>query len=81
MHRVGGGIAALELHQQAQRSFAELSSEISQTQITNLQSQFSQFRTALAHFASTHRDKIAKRPVVAPGIPADVHVHRRRSSC
>ncbi|KZT18669.1 winged helix DNA-binding domain-containing protein [Neolentinus lepideus HHB14362 ss-1] len=62
MHRVGGGIAALERHQQAQRSFAELSSEISQTQITNLQSQLSQFRTALAHFASTHRDKIAKEP-------------------
>ncbi|EPQ51698.1 winged helix DNA-binding domain-containing protein [Gloeophyllum trabeum ATCC 11539] len=62
MHRFGGGISALERHKQAQRSFAELSSEISQTQISNLQAQLAHFRKALAQFASTHRDKIAKDP-------------------
>ncbi|KDQ60078.1 hypothetical protein JAAARDRAFT_595342 [Jaapia argillacea MUCL 33604] len=63
MHRLGGvGMAAFDRHQQAQRSFAELSSEISQTQIDYVDSQLSQFRTALYRFATTHRKKIRDDP-------------------
>jgi ESCRT-II complex subunit VPS22 len=65
MHRRGGGgvgLAAFDRQQQSQRSFAQLSSDLSQSQLTHLHSQLSQFRTALAHFASTHRDSIRKDP-------------------
>ncbi|KAF8655804.1 hypothetical protein AX16_002889 [Volvariella volvacea WC 439] len=59
MRRLGGaGLAAFDRHEQSKRSFAELSSELSQAQIDNLHSQLNQFRTALTHFALTHRDKI-----------------------
>jgi ESCRT-II complex subunit VPS22 len=63
MHRLGGvGIAAFERQQQSQRSFAELSTALSKAQVDNLHSQLNQFRTALAHFAATHRDSIRNDP-------------------
>ncbi|EMD32286.1 hypothetical protein CERSUDRAFT_144103 [Gelatoporia subvermispora B] len=63
MHRLGGvGIAALERHKQSERSFAELSGTISRTQVDNLHSQLAQFRSALSHYASTHRDAIRRDP-------------------
>ncbi|KAF9219806.1 winged helix DNA-binding domain-containing protein [Gyrodon lividus] len=59
MHRLGGvGLAAFERQQASQRSFATLSSELSQAQVDHLESQLTQFRTALTHFAKTHRDSI-----------------------
>ncbi|CDO71052.1 hypothetical protein BN946_scf184844.g56 [Trametes cinnabarina] len=58
----GAGIAAFDRQQQSQRSFAELSSEISQAQVDLLHAQLAQFRSALAHYASTHRDRIRKEP-------------------
>ncbi|TFK26407.1 winged helix DNA-binding domain-containing protein [Coprinopsis marcescibilis] len=61
MHRRGVGLAAFDRKDQAKR-FAELSSAISQSQISHLNSQLDQFRTALTHFASTHRDKIKSDP-------------------
>lgn len=63
MHRLGGvGLAALDRHEQSKRSFAELSTELSQSQVEHLQTQLSQFRTALAHFATAHRDSIKRDP-------------------
>lgn len=63
MHRLGGvGLAAFERQQQSQRSFAELSSEISQAQVDLLHAQLNQFRSTLAHYAATHRDTIRSDP-------------------
>lgn len=63
MNRLGGaGLAALERHRDSERNFASLSNTISQSQVDNLRSQLTQFRTALVHFASTHREKIKKDP-------------------
>ena len=63
MHRLGGvGLAAFERQQESQRSFATLSSELSKAQVDHLQSQLAQFRTALTHFAKTHRDSIRRNP-------------------
>lgn len=63
MHRLGGvGIAAFDRHEQSKKSFAELSSALSKTQVDQLHSQLNQFRTALIHFASTHRDSIRSDP-------------------
>lgn len=63
MHRLGGvGLAAFERQQESQRSFATLSSELSRAQVDHLQSQLTQFRTALTHFAKTHRDSIRRDP-------------------
>ena len=63
MHRLGGvGLAAFERQQQSQKSFAELSSALSQAQVDNLHAQLAQFRSALLHFASTHRDSIRRDP-------------------
>lgn len=63
MHRLGGvGLAAFERQQQSQKSFAELSSELSQAQVDHLHAQLAQFRSALVHFASTHRDSIRRDP-------------------
>jgi ESCRT-II complex subunit VPS22 len=63
MHRLGGaGLAAFERHEQSKRSFAQLSTHISQTQVENLTAQLNQFRTALSHFAATHRDSIRGDP-------------------
>lgn len=63
MHRLGGvGLAAFERHEQSKRSFAELSTTLSQNQVEHLHSQLNQFRTALSHFAATHRDSIRRDP-------------------
>lgn len=63
MKRLGGvGLAAFERQTDSQRSFAQLSSTLSQSQVDNLHLQLTQFRSALAHFASTHRDKIKRDP-------------------
>ncbi|KAH7914804.1 EAP30/Vps36 family-domain-containing protein [Hygrophoropsis aurantiaca] len=63
MHRLGGvGLAAFDRQKESQRSFAELSSELSKAQVDHLQSQLTQFRTALSHFATTHRDAIKSDP-------------------
>ncbi|EGN95010.1 hypothetical protein SERLA73DRAFT_187283 [Serpula lacrymans var. lacrymans S7.3] len=63
MHRLGGvGLAAFERQIESQRSFAELSSELSKAQVDHLHSQLTQFRTALSHFAATHRDSIRRDP-------------------
>ncbi|KAJ7219058.1 EAP30/Vps36 family-domain-containing protein [Mycena pura] len=60
--RRGVGLAAFDRQEQSNRSFAQLSSQLSQSQVDNLHAQLTQFRTALAHFASTHRDSIRKDP-------------------
>jgi ESCRT-II complex subunit VPS22 len=63
MHRLGGvGLAAFDRHEQSKRSFAELSTALSQSQVDHLHSQLNQFRTALAHFAATHRESIRSDP-------------------
>lgn len=61
MHR-GVGLAAFDREQLSQR-FAELSSEISKTQVAHLESQLTQFRTALLHFATVHKDSIRSDPI------------------
>lgn len=59
MHRLGGvGLAAFERHEQSKKSFAELSSALSQTQVDHLHYQLNQFRNALAKFAANHREDI-----------------------
>ncbi|KAF8964037.1 EAP30/Vps36 family-domain-containing protein [Flammula alnicola] len=60
--RRGVGLAAFDRQEQSKRSFAELSSELSRAQVENLHSQLDQFRTALTHFASTHRESIKNDP-------------------
>ncbi|KAF8212476.1 EAP30/Vps36 family-domain-containing protein [Mycena galopus ATCC 62051] len=62
MHRRGVGLAAFDRQEESKRSFAVLSTQISQSQVDNLHAQLNQFRTALAHFATTHRDSIRKDP-------------------
>jgi len=63
MHRRGGvGLAAFDRQEQSKRSFAQLSTTLSQTQVDHLHSQLDQFRTALARFASTHRESIKSDP-------------------
>lgn len=62
MHRRGVGLAAFERHEESNRSFAALSTALSQSHIDHLHSQLDQFRKALAGFASTHRDKIRRDP-------------------
>lgn len=61
MHRRGVGLAAFDRNQTSKR-FEELSNSISQSQVSHLTNQLSQFRTALTHFASTHREKIKSDP-------------------
>ena len=63
MHRLGGvGIAAFDRQQQTKKSFAELSSELSQAQVDLLHAQLAQFRAALSHYASTNRARIRAEP-------------------
>ncbi|KAI5120125.1 hypothetical protein M0805_001893 [Coniferiporia weirii] len=63
MNRLGGvGLAAFERHRNSDRSFANLSNTISRSQVDNLRAQLTQFRSALVHFASTHREKIKRDP-------------------
>jgi len=62
MHRRGVGLAAFDRQEQSKRSFAELSTRLSQSQVDHLHAQLNQFRTALAHFATTHRNSIRRDP-------------------
>lgn len=63
MHRLGGvGLGALERTRDSERSFASLSTTLSHAQVAHLRAQLTQFRSALQHFASTHRDKIRRDP-------------------
>lgn len=63
MHRLGGvGIAAFDRQERQKRSFAELSTEISQGQVDLLHAQLAQFRSALASYAASHRDSIRDDP-------------------
>lgn len=61
MHR-RGGLAGLERLQQSQRSFANLSSQLSRAQIDTLHAELAQFRAALTNFATNHRDDIRRDP-------------------
>lgn len=61
--RLGGvGLAAFDRQQQSQRSFAALSSALSQAQVDQLHSQLNQFRAALSNFATNHRESIRSDP-------------------
>jgi len=60
--RRGAGLAAFDRHEQSTKSFAQLSNTLSQTQVDQLHSQLDQFRTALARFATDHREDIKKDP-------------------
>lgn len=62
MYRRGVGLAAFDRQEQSNRSFAELSSALSKSQVEHLHAQLDQFRTALSRFASTHRDTIKNDP-------------------
>ena len=62
MQRIRVGLAAFDRQEQSKKSFATLSSRLSENQVENLNSQLSQFRVALAGFAATHRDSIKSDP-------------------
>ena len=62
MQRRGVGLAAFDRQEQSKKSFATLSSQLSENQVENLNSQLSQFRIALAGFAATHRESIRSDP-------------------
>ncbi|TDL25345.1 winged helix DNA-binding domain-containing protein [Rickenella mellea] len=63
MNRLGGvGYAAFDRQRESERSFASLSATLSQQQISALHTQLSTFRSSLAHFATTHRDRIKRDP-------------------
>ena len=62
MQRRGVGLAAFDRQERSKKSFATLSSQISDNQIENLNSQLSQFRIALKDFATTHRESIKSDP-------------------
>jgi len=56
------GISALSRHTTQSTSFAALSSTISTSQLTSLQSSLSQFRDSLTAFAIAHREDIRSDP-------------------
>ncbi|TFY68207.1 hypothetical protein EVG20_g3657 [Dentipellis fragilis] len=63
MHRLGGvGLAAFDRQQASQRSFAALSTALSQAQVEHLHAQLEQFRAALTRFATHHRAAIRRVP-------------------
>lgn len=63
MHRLGGvGIAAFDRQKLSTQSYAQLSNQLSKTQVDNLQAQLTLFRESLIRFASTHREDIRKDP-------------------
>jgi len=62
MQRRGVGLAAFDRQEQSKKSFATLSTQISENQVENLNSQLTQFRIALTHFAATHRESIKSDP-------------------
>jgi len=61
MHRHGAGLTALDRHQQNAKSYLSLSSEIYASQLSSLQSQATQFRSALTAFSSNPRTRAAIR--------------------
>jgi ESCRT-II complex subunit VPS22 len=59
MRRLGGvGLAAFDRDEASRRGFAKLSTELSRAQVDTLHAQLAQFRTALQHFALSHRSSI-----------------------
>ncbi|KAK0531797.1 ESCRT II complex subunit Dot2 [Tilletia horrida] len=60
--RRGGGLAALERHSTTTSSFADLSSELTAAQLSELRTQLSTFSTALRSFATSHRAQILRDP-------------------
>lgn len=60
--RRGAGLAALDRHKASLQSYASLSSDLSRENLAALEAQLTQFRTALTHFAMTHRQDILRDP-------------------
>ncbi|KAL9934883.1 hypothetical protein V8E36_005959 [Tilletia maclaganii] len=60
--RRGGGLAALDRQTTTTSSFADLSSDLSAAQLTELRTQLSTFSSALRSFATTHRTQILRDP-------------------
>lgn len=60
--RKGAGISALSRHSQTTTSYSTLSSSITATQLTNLESSLSAFKDHLLLFAREHRQDIRKDP-------------------
>ena len=60
--RRGGGISSLSRHTSTTSSFAKLSSTLSSSQLTSLQSSLSSFREALTAFAIAHKEDIRHDP-------------------
>ncbi|KAE8207608.1 hypothetical protein CF327_g7297 [Tilletia walkeri] len=60
--RRGGGLAALDRQTNTTSSFADLSSDLSAAQLSELRTQLSTFSTALRSFATTHRTQILRDP-------------------
>lgn len=58
----GAGISALSRHTATTSSYSALSTPITQTQFTSLQTSLHSFRFALTSFASAHRSDIRKDP-------------------
>lgn len=54
----GPGLAALSRHTQTSGAYSTLSSQLTTSQLTTLQSQIDLFSTALRNFASTHKKEI-----------------------
>lgn len=60
--RRGAGLASFERHKASVQSYQTLSDTLNLESLTALESQLTQFRTALSRFAIEHRDDIAKDP-------------------
>ena len=60
--RRGPGLASFDRHTQSLASYARLSSEVTQAQVTHLHDQLAHFRAQLSHFAVAHRQQILKDP-------------------
>lgn len=60
--RRGAGLAALDRHKASLQSYASLSSDLSRENLAALESQLTQFRKALTHFATMHRQDILRDP-------------------
>jgi ESCRT-II complex subunit VPS22 len=60
--RRGAGLAALDRQKASLQSYASLSSDLSRENLAALESQLTQFRTALTHFAMSHRQDILRDP-------------------
>lgn len=60
--RRGAGLAGFERRKEDIKSYASLSESLSRESLNSFQSQLSQFRSALQHFAASHREDIRKNP-------------------